>query len=355
MKTRSAFAVATVVAGCWLSACAESSNLPPAAPSALPEEKIGVLGLACPADVQTQSFDGEPVPVSFESPVTSGGQAPVAVGCTPEPGHRFDVGTAEVSCSASDALQQAAGCAFQVIVLGPPKLSATRFVAFGDSLTAGWVSSAAGARPEPMSSYPYLLERDLQSRYVTQTIQVVNAGAPGEEAADATARFRSVIGSQRPEVVLLMEGTNDLDVVAGGGADVAADALRSMVRYAQDAGADVFLMTIPPQLHTGAADLVASFNATIRAIAVRRRAVLVDVHDVLLRGACSGGGTTPCIGADGLHPTAEGYRLVAEELSRVILDRYDVEILPAVAGQPNAASSPAASGVGAPFPSGGHE
>ena len=342
------------MAACWLSACAESSVLPPASPSALPEEKIGVLGLACPADVQTQSFDGEPVAVSFESPVTSGGQAPVVVVCAPASGHGFGVGTAEVSCSASDALQQQAGCAFQVTVLGPPRLAATRFVAFGDSLTAGWVSSASGVRPEPTSSYPHLLERDLQSRYVTQTIRVINAGAPGEEVGDAMARFRSVVGSQRPEVVLLMEGTNDLDVVAGGGAAAAVDALGGMVRYAQDAGADVFLMTIPPQLHTGAADLVTSFNAMVRSIAVRRRAVLVDVHDLLLRGACSGDRTTPCIGPDGLHPTAEGYRLIAEELSRVILDRYDVEILPAVAGRTNAAS-PADTGVRAPFPSGGRE
>ena len=310
--------------------------LPPGAPTPLPEEKIGRLALACPVPVQRQSFDGRPVPIGFALPMATGGQAPVSVGCTPAPGHGFAIGTTEVSCSASDALQQTASCAFRVTVLGPPRLSATRFLAFGDSLTWGWVSSTGGARPEPTMAYPHLLQRDLQSRYVTQTIEVINAGAPGEEARDAVSRFRSVVGGQGPEVVLLMQGTNDLDVVAGGGAESAAAALDAMVRYAQDSGADVLLMTIPPQVHTGAAHLVGPFNTMVRAVATRRGATLIDVHGLLADGACSGGRTTPCIGADGLHPTAEAYRLIADELSRVIRDQYDVEIVPEAARARNA-------------------
>ena len=321
--------------------------LPPGAPTPLPEQKIGQLALACPAPVQAQSLDGEPLPVSFELPMATGGQEPVTVGCTPEPGHGFDIGATEVSCSASDALQQTASCTFQVTVLGPPRLSATRFLAFGDSLTAGWVSpSAGGVQPEPMSAYPHLLQRELQSGYVTQTIEVINAGAPGEEARDAVSRFRSVLSGQRPEVVLLMEGTNDLDVVAGGGAEGAVAALNAMVRYAQDSGADVVLMTIPPQSHTSAANLVEPFNARVRELAMRRRATLVDIYHVLVSGACSGGRTLPCIGGDGLHPTAEGYRLIAVELSRAIRERYDVEILPADGNQATAGSSPGIGGFG---------
>lgn len=330
--------------------------LPPGAPTPLPEEKIGRLALACPAPVQTQSFDGRPVPIGFELALATGGQAPVSVGCTPEPGHRFGIGTTEVSCSASDALQQAASCAFRVTVLAPPRLSATRFLAFGDSLTAGWVSSPTSqARPEATSAYPYLLERDLQSRYVTQTIRVINAGAPGEDARDAVGRFRSVIGSQRPEVIMLMQGTNDLNPITGGGVDVAARALESMVVHGQNGGADVLLMTIPPSLRPGVDERVSPLNRAIKAIAARRRAVLVDAHDVVLNGSCPGGGTIPCIGADGLHPTAAGYRLMAEEVARIVVERYDVEILPADGNQAAAALPPGIHGFGMVLPGGGRQ
>ncbi len=322
--------------------------LPPGAPTPLPEEKVGRLALACPAPVQEQSFDGQPVPVDFELPPATAGQAPVTVGCTPEPGHSFPLGTTEVSCSASDALQQTASCVFPVTVLAPPRLAVTRYVAFGDSLTAGWVSSPTSrARPEPTSAYPYLLQRDLRSRYVTQTIQVINAGAAGEDARDAIGRFRSVIAGQRPEVILLMEGTNDLNPITGGGVDVAAQALEAMVIHGQNSGADVLLMTVPPALRPGVGESVPPLNREIRRIASRRRAGLIDVYDVVRNGSCPGGGTISCIGADGLHPTAEGYRLIAEEVARVIVERYDVEILPAEGNQ--------AAGFGMPLPYGGRQ
>ena len=338
MGLRSVFARIALTA-VWLSACSESSVLPPVAPSAPPEEKVGRLAIACPADVRTQSFDGRPVAVDFKSPVTTGGQAPITAGCTPEPGHAFDVGVVKVTCDAADVLRQAANCAFQVTVLGPPKLSATRLLAFGDSLTAGIVSSPDGGRRlDPASSYVSLLQRDLQERYVTQSISIFNAGLSGEEARYARPRFSALLTTLRPEVVLLMEGTNDLEVVGGGGAVFAALAIDSMVLRAQATGLDVLLMTVPPQRGTVSASLVPGFNDRIRAIATRRRVVLVDVFKLLMSGSCPGVRPIPCIGADGLHPTDDGYRLIAEELARVIVERYDVKILPAPAGRSNGAS-----------------
>ncbi len=330
--------------------------MPSGAPTPLPEEKIGRLALSCPASVRTQSFDGQPVPVAFGLPVATGGQAPVTVGCTLEPGHGFAIGTTEVSCSASDALRQTASCAFRVTVLDPPRLSATRFLAFGDSLTSGWVSSPTSqARPEPTSAYPYLVERDLQSRYVTQMIEVINAGAAGEDARDAVARFRSEVGFQRPEVIMLMQGTNDLNPITGGGVDVAAQALEAMVIHGRNSGADVLLMTVPPSLRPGVDERVSPLNRAIRSIAARRGAGLIDVHDVVWHGSCPGGGTIPCIGADGLHPTADGYRLIAEEVARIVVERYDVEILPADGNQAAASQPPGILGFGMSLPRGGRQ
>lgn len=310
--------------------------LPPAAPTGLPEEKAGRLTIACPGALRTQSLDGRPVPVAFALPATSGGQAPVAVACTPASGHPFRVGSTEVSCSASDDLRQAASCAFPVTVVGPPMLAVTRFLAFGDSVTAGVVSppqesppsalrSRGRGRLDPALSYASLLERDLRARYRTQPFTVVNEGLSGEEARDAVARFGVALRLHAPEVVLLMQGTNDLHVVGGGGAASAARAIDAMVGQAQRARVDVMLMTIPPQRDTEAAALVPGFNDRIRAVAAGRGVLLVDIHEVLLRGRCPGVLRIPCIGLDGLHPTAAGHQLIADELARVIVERYDVE------------------------------
>ncbi|MYN65922.1 MAG: HYR domain-containing protein [Acidobacteria bacterium] len=322
----------------WLSACAESSVLPPATPSPLPADRIGRLAIACPAGGRAQSFDGRPATVHFAAPVVSGGQPPVTAGCSPHSGSAFGIGTTEVTCGASDALQQTASCVFGVTVLGPPKLAVTRLLAFGDSITAGVVSSPnGGARLDSFNSYPARLRRRLASLYLTQDIEVVNAGVPGEEASQAEARFGLELGRHRPEVVLLMHGTNDLDVIAGSGADSAAAALDGMVAAARAAGIDTLLMTIPPQRGTGSASLVSGLNSSIQAIAARHGAELIDIHHLLLTGPCSGLPQIPCIGRDGLHPTEQGYDLMAQELERVLVARYDVEIVPATGEQRGAA------------------
>ena len=181
----------------------------PAAPSPLPLDKIGRLGIACPAGSQAQSFDGGPVTVHFGAPVPSGGQQPVTVGCTPHSGSAFNIGSTDVTCGASDALQQTASCAFRVTVRGPPKLAVSRFLAFGDSITAGVVSPpTGGTRLDSFNAYPSRLQRGLASRYVTQDILVINAGKGGEHVTFAFGRFNAELMKHRPEVLLLMEGTS---------------------------------------------------------------------------------------------------------------------------------------------------
>ena len=239
-----------------------------------------------------------------------------------------------MTCGASDALRQTAGCVFGVTVLGPPKLAVTRFLAFGDSITAGVVSpSNGGSRLDRINSYPARLQRRLASLYRTQDIGVVNVGVPGEDASDAVSRFNLELRTHRPEVVLLMQGTNDLNPFGGAGAAGAAAALDRMVRAGRAADLDVLLMTIPPQRGTRSASLVAGLNGRIRSIAARHGAVFIDVHRLLLTGSCSGRQPIPCIGRDGLHPTAEGYGLIAEELERVLVARYDVDVSPTAGSQ----------------------
>ena len=306
--------------------------LPPATPSPLPADKVGRLGIACPIVPRAQSLDGGPVTVDFGAPVVSGGQQPVTFACSLDSGGVFGIGSTPGACWASDALQQTASCDFQVTVLGPPKLAVTRFMAFGDSITAGVVSPPGGGRRrDAHNAYPARLQRGLASRYMTQDMSVINAGSSGEHASEAVGRFNSELARHRPEVVLLMEGTNDLYDQRGSEAESAAAALDQMVAAARAARVDVVLMTIPPQRNRGA--LVVDFNQRIRSIAARRDAVFVDIHRLLLDGPCSGLSAVPCIGGDGLHPTAQGYELMAQELERVLVAHYDVEIVP-TAGEP---------------------
>jgi acyl-CoA thioesterase I len=202
-------------------------------------------------------------------------------------------------------------------------LKFTRFVSFGDSLTAGEVSFGSTLRIYlPADSYPSVLKRRLAERYVFQSADVINEGIGGETAVDGAKRLRTVIQRDRPEVVLLMEGTNDLldRPDTGRGADLAMDALRRMVQEAKSLGVQVGLATVPPQRPGGRRDAVAklipNFNDRIRTLASEEHVVLIDVFNAMKDDLS-------LIGVDDLHPTVRGYDVMAGAFFDAITSSFE--------------------------------
>ncbi|MBY0496419.1 MAG: hypothetical protein K2Y23_19605 [Cyanobacteria bacterium] len=201
-----------------------------------------------------------------------------------------------------------------------PRLSRTRFVAFGDSLTAGEVTNpvaqsgvSGGVRKlvvVPSASYPTQLQSRLAARYISQSgaITVTNAGLAGENLFRAVVRFDEVIGSSLPEVVLIMHGLNNL---GGDGTDVPTVLIRDMVRTAKGRGIRVFvgsmLPTIAGRLRSQNTVLLESYNAKLRQMTIEEGVVFVDLYTTLLPEALT------VIGEDGLHPTEAGYRRIADQ------------------------------------------
>ena len=321
--------VAWVIAPMSMAGCGGG----PAKPTPIPPV---VLSLICPADVRAESRDGESVLVSFDSPQPSGGTQPVAVSCTPQPGAMFPIGATAVTCTASDSRGQSNTCGFTVTVLPPPRLALTRFLAFGDSLTEGKLGLAPLVLPVVFQdAYSSALQRLLSARYVTQTITVIHDGVGGERVVGMTehspggvVRLQESINASRAEVVLLMEGSNDL----GAGREAAQEAiegLQEMIEKAKERGVRVLLATIPPQRAGGArhrdaaAALVPEYNNNVRALAVREGVVLVDVYDVMKD-------RIDLIGPDDLHLTHQGYEVVAQAFFDAIKGSLEVQSTAAV-------------------------
>lgn len=269
--------------------------------------------------------------VTFPAPVPAGGRAPYTVACAPSSGQVFAVGTTAVSCTATDAATVTAACAWSVTVTAAPRLTRTRFLAFGDSITAGEVTVpitthlGAGGTPlfrqivVPPASYPTVLGNQLAFRYVAQQPSVVNAGRPGEAAVNAYSRYQAAMASTQPDVLLLLMGYNDL----GTRADATAG-YRTVERMAQDArnrGVRVFLGTLTPTIpgrqRSEPIETLLYYNDAIRALAIGENAVLVDLYQAALPDV------EAWIGVDGLHPTEAGYVRIADTFFAAI--RADLE------------------------------
>ena len=276
-----------------------------------------------------RSLDGRPVQVSYGPPTVSGGLAPITTSCSPASPTTMAIGGQTVVCTATDSFEegQTASCSVSLTVLPPFMLSSTRFLAFGDSLTAGMISLFL--TPGPAQGYPAKLRTELSRRYRVQTFEIENAGLPGELAANAVARFDMELLRVRPEVVLLMEGTNDLFADPTLGEAKALDGLERMVLAAKARGVSVLLASIPPQRRFGAREGVAvaipAFNASIRALAQRHGVTFVDVFTRVNTSSCGrSGGDLPCVGRDDLHLTAAGYQVVANTFADAIQAQFDV-------------------------------
>jgi hypothetical protein len=130
----------------------------------------------------------------------------------------------------------------------------------------------------------------------------------------------------RPEVVLIMEGTNDLGT-EGNRLSATRSALEDMVDEALSRETDAMIATLPPaRRQPGEVEDVMALNAEIRSIAFANGVRLVDVYAAMASGSCTGltsfglraprgrsafAVDLPCIGDDDRHPTAEGYAVIA--------------------------------------------
>jgi lysophospholipase L1-like esterase len=309
---RRAWIVATallVLGVVMTSACAGSpaSATPQPTPTDAPR-------ITCPAAVVAQSPNGLPLAVTYPSPTVAGGTAPVTTACTPASQSTFPVGVQTVACTATDAARRTDSCTFTITVVAPPKIAVTRFLAFGDSITAGedgivGASATFSSRRIVDKPYPALLQGLLAARYTSQTITVDNRGVPGERVDPGAARLSGLLASRAYDVVLLLEGANDLFVDGPAAVGGIVSAARFMANDARSRGVQPFVATFPPQRASGSlggrASLVPGLNVGIRAMAQAQGFPVVDLE------AAFGSDISQLIGPDGLHPTAQGYSLTA--------------------------------------------
>jgi lysophospholipase L1-like esterase len=204
-----------------------------------------------------------------------------------------------------------------------PTLARTQFLAFGDSITEGVTSPALSilSRVGLPDAYPGQLEHLLSARYTAQTITVLNRGSAGERLAEGRERLPEVLDEDRPEVLLLLEGVNNIRNVPTR--ELAGD-LDNMVREARRRHIDVLIATLLPiseereEGRPGTLQAIKDLNDEIFDIARKNRiGPPVDLFSVF-------SGMPSLIGMDGLHPTSAGYTQMAQVFFETIRERYEV-------------------------------
>jgi acyl-CoA thioesterase-1 len=168
-------------------------------------------------------------------------------------------------------------------------------VAFGDSLTAGY-----GVAPE--ESYPALLGARL--REAGYRYRVINAGVSGDTTAGGLRRVDWAL-KLKPEIALVELGAND--ALRGQDLEKTRANLDAIVARFEAGGARVLLlgMRLPPNY---GGRYARAFEKMYEDVARARK---VPLMPFFLDGV---GAVARLNQSDGIHPTAEGYRVIVERL-----------------------------------------
>jgi acyl-CoA thioesterase I len=185
--------------------------------------------------------------------------------------------------------------ALLAFLAAPVRAEERVIVAFGDSLTAG-----LGVAVE--QSYPALLTARLRAE--GYPYRVVNAGVSGDTTAGGLRRVDWAL-RLHPEIVIVELGIND--AFRGQDLDGVRANLDQIVERFQSAGARVLIagMRLPPNY---GARYAAAFQRLYEDVSRGRGAPLLPFF---LDGV---GGNPRLNQMDGVHPTAEGYRMVVDHL-----------------------------------------
>jgi len=174
----------------------------------------------------------------------------------------------------------------------PPPDPRPVIVAFGDSLTAGY-------GVEPGKSYPDDLQRLLDA--AGYKYRVVNLGVSGDTTSDGVQRLPDALAA-KPAIVILEFGGND--GLRGLPVSTSRANQTQMIQTLQKAGIQILLagMTLP--LNYGPY-YIHLFEQVYVDVAQQFHIARIPF---LLEGVA---GHPELIQADGIHPTAEGCRIVS--------------------------------------------
>jgi len=186
----------------------------------------------------------------------------------------------------------------RITALPPDK---NRVVFMGNSITEGWLTTY----PDFFSGKPY-----------------INRGIGGQTTPQMLLRFRADVINLKPGTVVILSGINDIAGNTGPSTlEMIMDNIISMSELAKANNIKVILCSVLPANNfywnpgTKPAEKVLALNQMIQSYAKANNIPYVDYHTPMKD---TEDGLRKEYGPDGVHPNAEGYKIMGPLLEKVL-------------------------------------
>jgi lysophospholipase L1-like esterase len=180
-------------------------------------------------------------------------------------------------------------------------------VAFGDSITAGYCVRRG---------FPSFWKQMLAEKYPEASVEMINSGISGDTSMDGLARLDWAVLSYEPDLVTINFGINDC-VLGLDLEEFEMNFVEMVRRIRAGTNSEILLLSSQP-LETPPYDrLVLDYYQAVQRVAREMDVGFVDVYGAWMRRVRAGTplGSLILPGLD--HPNEAGYRIMAEELTRL--------------------------------------
>lgn len=181
-------------------------------------------------------------------------------------------------------------------------------VMLGDSLTAGF------GLPDD-DALPAELERQLEGLGVRA--ELINAGVSGDTSANGLARYDWSVRAANPDILVIALGANDF--LQGVSPNTVRDNLAAILTRARASELKVVMAGLDPREAVPGQSITSAYTSVYEDLAAEFD---VPLYPDLLEGVWD---DPALLQADGLHPTAAGIDLVAQQFAAFLISSDTLE------------------------------
>lgn len=204
-------------------------------------------------------------------------------------------------CGQQAAGNKAVDLSSKPLIKPPSNTQAPKIIAFGDSLTAGFGLSET-------ESYPYLLQEKLRADGYPH--EVINAGVSGDTSLGGLERVDWVLEQENVRILILELGANDL--LRGMPPGKMKENLGKIIKKAKERNIEVLLCGMLAPAEVGEnyqrefvrafPDLAKENKVALLPFILENVAMIKELNQ-----------------ADGIHPNAEGTKLMTDNVYKALI------------------------------------
>jgi acyl-CoA thioesterase-1 len=176
--------------------------------------------------------------------------------------------------------------------------------ALGDSLTAGWMVN---------KGYLDYLEEMLIKKYQSAKIKIINCGIPGDTADGGLSRIRFCSGDKNPDIYIVEFGLNDAFI--GHSVSRFKNNIKFIVNTIRDIyNSEIILITSVPVSNKEENEIINRYYKSIEEVSIEENTFFAEPHKLFTEKINSGARRSGLYLSDMVHPSSEGYKLIAESI-----------------------------------------